>query len=175
MVGSVGRLERSHPLEFPMGIGGLRDEERDDEQSRLRPVPARAWAQHLLRLWGGHCVHGLRGHRLVWAITNTVLLEETRGKGRVVQKNALRRMGARLDPDRHMTRDELRALLQDEELAGSLVHSLMTVGQGIRSTPMQWADEGKKLDCAVKHLSCCLLYTSPSPRDRTRSRMPSSA
>ena len=26
------------------------------------------------------------------------------------------------------------------------------------------------LECA-----CCLLYTSPSPRDRTRSRMPSSA
>ena len=27
----------------------------------------------------------------------------------------------------------------------------------------------------VKHLDACLLYTSPSPRDRTRSRMPSSA
>ena len=27
----------------------------------------------------------------------------------------------------------------------------------------------------VPKLSCCLLYTSPSPRDRTRSRMPSSA
>ena len=106
-------------------------------------------------------MHGLRGHRLVWAITNTVLLEETRGKGRVVQKNALRRMGARLDPDRHMTRDELRALLQDEELAGSLVHSLMTVGQGIRSTPMQWADEGKKLDCAVKHLSWAPPWVRP--------------
>ena len=25
------------------------------------------------------------------------------------------------------------------------------------------------------HLKICLLYTSPSPRDRTRSRMPSSA
>ena len=25
------------------------------------------------------------------------------------------------------------------------------------------------------HVSTCLLYTSPSPRDRTRSRMPSSA
>ena len=25
------------------------------------------------------------------------------------------------------------------------------------------------------HISTCLLYTSPSPRDRTRSRMPSSA
>ena len=27
----------------------------------------------------------------------------------------------------------------------------------------------------MKHLCDCLLYTSPSPRDRTRSRMPSSA
>ena len=27
----------------------------------------------------------------------------------------------------------------------------------------------------VKHHNVCLLYTSPSPRDRTRSRMPSSA
>jgi len=26
-----------------------------------------------------------------------------------------------------------------------------------------------------EHLATCLLYTSPSPRDRTRSRMPSSA
>ena len=28
---------------------------------------------------------------------------------------------------------------------------------------------------AIKLLRTCLLYTSPSPRDRTRSRMPSSA
>ena len=27
----------------------------------------------------------------------------------------------------------------------------------------------------TKHTQHCLLYTSPSPRDRTRSRMPSSA
>ena len=27
----------------------------------------------------------------------------------------------------------------------------------------------------IEHVECCLLYTSPSPRDRTRSRMPSSA
>ena len=27
----------------------------------------------------------------------------------------------------------------------------------------------------IKDELCCLLYTSPSPRDRTRSRMPSSA
>ena len=30
-------------------------------------------------------------------------------------------------------------------------------------------------DCLPVHLQPCLLYTSPSPRDRTRSRMPSSA
>ena len=29
--------------------------------------------------------------------------------------------------------------------------------------------------CGVKTNQGCLLYTSPSPRDRTRSRMPSSA
>ena len=27
----------------------------------------------------------------------------------------------------------------------------------------------------IEQVDCCLLYTSPSPRDRTRSRMPSSA
>ena len=31
----------------------------------------------------------------------------------------------------------------------------------------------KEID--TTHLKDCLLYTSPSPRDRTRSRMPSSA
>ena len=30
-------------------------------------------------------------------------------------------------------------------------------------------------DCAIADDKGCLLYTSPSPRDRTRSRMPSSA
>jgi len=29
--------------------------------------------------------------------------------------------------------------------------------------------------CPEAHHTACLLYTSPSPRDRTRSRMPSSA
>ena len=33
-------------------------------------------------------------------------------------------------------------------------------------------DGSKKL---ITHYNVCLLYTSPSPRDRTRSRMPSSA
>ena len=38
-------------------------------------------------------------------------------------------------------------------------------------TPEDWAI----LDDELAQLEACLLYTSPSPRDRTRSRMPSSA
>ena len=39
------------------------------------------------------------------------------------------------------------------------------------------ADQIQKLDKKdrVMYIYACLLYTSPSPRDRTRSRMPSSA
>ena len=33
----------------------------------------------------------------------------------------------------------------------------------------------RKFDARILTLDACLLYTSPSPRDRTRSRMPSSA
>ena len=36
-------------------------------------------------------------------------------------------------------------------------------------------DLGVIRDITVKNNYYCLLYTSPSPRDRTRSRMPSSA
>ena len=36
-------------------------------------------------------------------------------------------------------------------------------------------DNGKFLKQCLQEDNVCLLYTSPSPRDRTRSRMPSSA
>eukprot|EP00657_Telonema_sp_P-1_P005672 TRINITY_DN23225_c0_g1_i1.p2 TRINITY_DN23225_c0_g1~~TRINITY_DN23225_c0_g1_i1.p2 ORF type:complete len:113 (+),score=32.82 TRINITY_DN23225_c0_g1_i1:754-1092(+) len=44
--------------------------------------------------------------------------------------------------------------------------------------PLFLRQEVSHLECAVLPVLCvdtCLLYTSPSPRDRTRSRMPSSA
>ena len=62
-------------------------------------------------------------------------------------------MGARLGSEAPLTRESLRAAVRDEELAGKLVHTLMIVGQGVRSTPMHWAAEGKRLDCAVKYMS----------------------
>ena len=47
-------------------------------------------------------------------------------------------------------------------------------GKGYRiSNSLRLSMEITMTDQSV--LRCCLLYTSPSPRDRTRSRMPSSA
>ena len=56
-----------------------------------------------------------------------------------------------------MTRRGLKAMIQDEQTARTLVHQLMTVGRDVRSTPMAWNYERKKLDCAVKHM----LYHQP--------------
>ena len=36
-------------------------------------------------------------------------------------------------------------------------------------------DTEEDITCTCGEFDACLLYTSPSPRDRTRSRMPSSA
>ena len=44
--------------------------------------------------------------------------------------------------------------------------------QGVRTDELTSID---LIDAALAALTGCLLYTSPSPRDRTRSRMPSSA
>ena len=43
-------------------------------------------------------------------------------------------------------------------------------GQKINKSPIQLISETLNIEFRT-----CLLYTSPSPRDRTRSRMPSSA
>ena len=43
---------------------------------------------------------------------------------------------------------------------------------------LKWAIAARnqeKMDAVKKGLKCCLLYTSPSPRDSSPSRMPSSA
>ena len=40
---------------------------------------------------------------------------------------------------------------------------------------MHFSDDTSAFDGKKREALLCLLYTSPSPRDRTRSRMPSSA
>ena len=46
------------------------------------------------------------------------------------------------------------------------------INQGVSKKTVNEAFKNTKL---LKRIITCLLYTSPSPRDRTRSRMPSSA
>ena len=110
-------------------------------------------AQHLLRLVNGQCVTGAREHRIVWALVNHVLLEEAAGRGYAVHRVLLRRMGDRLRGDRLLTRAGLLEMIEHEESARMVTHQLMTVGRNVRSTPMQWAYEGKKLDTVVKYMS----------------------
>ena len=52
-----------------------------------------------------------------------------------------------------LTKGHLRGILQEEDRLRVLVGQLSTVGREVRSTTMQWAYEGKKLDSTVKHLS----------------------
>ena len=51
--------------------------------------------------------------------------------------------------------------------------ALMLAGENSRIVAKAVAEKLKELE--TKLPEGCLLYTSPSPRDRTRSRMPSSA
>ncbi len=57
-------------------------------------------------------------------------------------------------------------MLADPDACRSLVHQLMSVGKDIRSTPMAWAYEGKKLDAGVKFLSWRPPWVIPRPGDR---------
>jgi hypothetical protein len=143
-----GRFPKSYPLEFPMGLADLWDK-------RPRDVTVAEWVQHMLRLLDGRMVQGLRGHRVVWAMVNTLLLSEAGGKGFVVHRNVMRRLGWRIVGGEVLTKGKLRELMEQEDTVRSMVHQLMSVGKDVRSTPMQWGYEGKKLDVAVKHLAWC--------------------
>ena len=59
----------------------------------------------------------------------------------------------------------------------ALDHFLASLGETVRQTPIKSASCAISLVLVVEAACCliCLLYTSPSPRDRQKSRMPSSA
>ena len=49
-----------------------------------------------MRYHTGQFVHGLRGHRVLWAMVNTLLLREAAGKGYAVRRKVMRRQGGRI-------------------------------------------------------------------------------
>ena len=81
---------------------------------------------------------------------------------------------AALFPDEVVTQARTR-LLDVPGLGGTL--ALITIDNGHDHTrPSTFGPGGlTALNAALDEAFACLLYTSPSPRDRTRSRMPSSA
>ena len=129
-----------------MGVADLHD-------SRTWTVSPAEWVQHILRLSTGQFVDSRREHRVIWAMVNTVLLSEAAGKGFAVHRSIMKRQGHRLVGGSVLTRSELRAMIENEESIRAMVNQVMVVGRDVRSTPMQMGYEGKKLTCAVKHLS----------------------
>ena len=67
------------------------------------------------------------------------------------------------------TEEELRRVIPVIEAAAGEFDTVISVD----TTKAVVAEEA--LRCGASMVNDCLLYTSPSPRDRTRSRMPSSA
>ena len=129
-----------------MGIGDLYEE-------RPRKVSAAEWVQHLLRYQSGQFVGGFRGQRVLWAMVNVLLLSEARQRSPGIYRTFVRRARLGLEGGRVMTKRRLREILKEEDKSRILVGQLSTLGREVRSTPMQWAYESKKLDATVKYLS----------------------
>ena len=68
----------------------------------------------------------------------------------------------------------LEELSGRRRLTGAEADELLDLYQRV-STHLSVVRSASPDPSVVSYLSSCLLYTSPSPRDRTRSRMPSSA
>ena len=76
----------------------------------------------------------------------------------------------------HKNERNKRILWFQDARFGMFIHwglySIPARGEWIQSVEKISTEEYEKY---AQHFKHCLLYTSPSPRDRTRSRMPSSA
>jgi len=86
-------------------------------------------------------------------MVNFLLLSEARARGFGIYRNVVRRAGLGLEGGQVLTKRRLREILAGEDRMRILVGQLSTVGREVRSTTMQWAYEGKKLDSTVKHMS----------------------
>ena len=78
---------------------------------------------------------------------------------------------AKIDGMTEQTRD----LLQQYKTVMKVVDGLKVYNAQQQRLIQNQKDELAELAKSITNVTVCLLYTSPSPRDRTRSRMPSSA
>ena len=66
-------------------------------------------------------------------------------------------------------------LKAEKQFVLSVFESVASALPDLRLNETKQRLSAMKFSSTMQRLSPCLLYTSPSPRDRTRSRMPSSA
>ena len=95
----------------------------------------------------------MRGHRLVHALVNTLMVTEAAGKSGAVHRVVRRRLGRRVVGGEVLTRKSLRDLLSHEQSKQMIIAQIMSLGKDVRSTPVHWAYQQKLLDMAVKTLS----------------------
>ena len=94
-------------------------------------------------------------------------------KGKRVKKAHMPYLKWEIKPNRFMTDDDQLLITTAGRLVLSDQRTRTIMGLAMSKGEFYYLSE--KYDEDQRRLVTCLLYTSPSPRDRTRSRMPSSA
>ena len=162
-------------LDIALGVGGVPrgriTEIYGPESSGKTTICQHIIAQAQRR--GGICAYIDAEHALdpVYAarcgvdLNNLYISQPDTGEQALEITEALIRSGA-LDV---VVVDSVAALVPRAEIEGDMGDSHVGLQARLMSQAL------RKLTSAIKQSNTCLLYTSPSPRDRTRSRMPSSA
>ena len=145
-----GRFAKAFPLTFPTGDGDLYQERTRSDFS------VEDWAQHVLRFYDGRALSSLRGHRVIWAIFNTVLRHAAEKQGNLFHKQSHARA---------LTRVELAQLYCERQ---DLFQKLSSYGTDIPTTSMQWKRKGNELEWIVRQMSWAAPWTSTG-RDATLS------
>ena len=111
------------------------------------------WAQHVLRFYDGRALSSLRGHRVVWAIFNTVLREEAHKKGSLLLH---KHSGQAI-----LTKKDLLDMYAARE---DLSRKLSSFGADIPTTSMHWRRQGNDLEWIVRQMSWAAPWTSTGKR-----------
>ena len=77
--------------------------------------------------------------------------------------------------EENKTVDNIGNLVISEDVIAAIALNAAKDVEGVSSFAARTPDVHSILRFGEDAIKSCLLYTSPSPRDRTRSRMPSSA
>ena len=151
----------------------------------------------LLRLAEVHIGHNLIGYDLVqvkklwgwepredqkvydtWVMSQTLRYKRNHKHGLAGWGEALGNSKIHFDQWQEYSKEMLRYCVQDVKVNVDIYNALLEeFKQLYKINPL--IREGLRIEHDAAHFNAfvrdCLLYTSPSPRDRTRSRMPSSA